>query len=828
MTPRIWMNAMVAIFGMTASTAHATQTFCVDSVNQFDVAYAAADEENVIIQVVRGTYDMTGSHVDADSALEIDDDVTIRGGYAPGCGSRTMSAEDTVFTRPGGALRIDSSGVPIEGNGDVVLESLTVRDVPGGFSIVTETYAGADAYVSLRRIWLDQTGGLRIFRTAEVALRQSMITRSTASCALRIENTDTSVEGGYLERVSLQHLTIADSSGDGLCIGQYNSDDWSLSLMNSIIFNNDEDIVLDSGSGDEIEASVYHNTYSTLEGSPLSDAPVGSLDADPQFVNPAQGNYELGGTSTSINSGFPQANVENDRDLKGDPRRFSIAADRGALESPVGSTATTLVVTTSADSGFGSLRQALLDANQSSNFNRIEFDIGNSCGPRVLNLASDLPSVLHPVQIDGYSQPGSARNTLPSGSDGQICIILQRGAGSSATSGLAVSSSAPETTQLQVEGLGFSNFLIAGISLPAGNGHTVLGSQFGGNIGAVNLAPNGYGVRLTYKALGVQIGGPEPSDRNVFVEASEAAISLSGSLGEYASEGLVQNNYIGLAADGTTAQPNDKGMVVYGNLHRIVDNVISANGDVGIDIVGDQAADNLIDGNVFGRSAILCFPGTCERGNGSHGVRIRDGALRNTVRYNTFAYNGGDGVAIVSARSNPLTSNSFYANDGEGIDLGDDSFTPNDNDAAALPAGAGNLNQNYPVLAAAAGSEGSGSASGTLESVNGWYLIELYASNDCGSFLQLSEGRYPLGRHILEITNAPSGQNGSASFANVILQDWADPFFFDEPRWILATATRYTASPSSGGRPRETSEFGPCIPYEILDDTIFADDFDGP
>ena len=74
MTPRIWMNAMVAIFGMTASTAHATQTFCVDSVNQFDVAYAAADEENVIIQVVRGTYDMTGSHVDADSALEIDDD----------------------------------------------------------------------------------------------------------------------------------------------------------------------------------------------------------------------------------------------------------------------------------------------------------------------------------------------------------------------------------------------------------------------------------------------------------------------------------------------------------------------------------------------------------------------------------------------------------------------------------------------------------------------------------------------------------------------------------------------------------------------------------
>jgi hypothetical protein len=214
--------------------------------------------------------------------------------------------------------------------------------------------------------------------------------------------------------------------------------------------------------------------------------------------------------------------------------------------------------------------------NQSSNFNRIEFDIGNSCGPRVLNLASDLPSVLHPVQIDGYSQPGSARNTLPSGSDGQICIILQRGAGSSATSGLAVSSSAPETTQLQVEGLGFSNFLIAGISLPAGNGHTVLGSQFGGNIGAVNLAAQWLRRAPHLQSAGRTDRGP-PSHRIAMCLSKPAKrrFRCQAGLGEYASEGLVQNNYIGLAADGTTAQPNDKGMVVYGNLHRIVDNVIS-------------------------------------------------------------------------------------------------------------------------------------------------------------------------------------------------------------------------------------------------------------
>ena len=362
---RTCMNAMAVVLGMAAASAHATQTFCVDSVNEFDVAYETADEENVIIQLVRGTYDMTGSCIDSTVACPIDDDITIRGGYAPGCGSRTLSAVDTVLTRPGGGFAIETSGLQFEGNGDVVIESLTVRDVPQGFTIRTETANDADAYVSLRRLWFDQTGGLSVFRTAEVAIRQSLISRTTAPCAVRIENTGYVASSGYLERATLFHVTIADSSGDGLCIGDGISEDWSVSLMNSIVWDTaGDDIVIDADGNDPIDASLYNNTFSSLISSnALSDAPGGSLSSNPQFVNPAAGDFELGGTSTSINSAFPQANVANDRDLKGDPRLFSIAADRGALESSVGSTATTLVVTNIADSGIGSLRQALLDAN---------------------------------------------------------------------------------------------------------------------------------------------------------------------------------------------------------------------------------------------------------------------------------------------------------------------------------------------------------------------------------------------------------------------------------------------------------------------------------
>lgn len=61
------------------------------------------------------------------------------------------------------------------------------------------------------------------------------------------------------------------------------------------------------------------------------------------------------------------------------------------------------MVTNTNDSGLGSLRQAILDANAASNLNYIHFDIGSSCGPRIINLASPLPQITQSVVIDGYT-----------------------------------------------------------------------------------------------------------------------------------------------------------------------------------------------------------------------------------------------------------------------------------------------------------------------------------------------------------------------------------------------------------------------------------------
>ena len=70
------------------------------------------------------------------------------------------------------------------------------------------------------------------------------------------------------------------------------------------------------------------------------------------------------------------------------------------------------VVTTTADSGPGSLRQAILDSNAATGAtNTIDFDIPGS-GVQTIAPLSPLPAITNPVLIDGDSQPGYAGTPL--------------------------------------------------------------------------------------------------------------------------------------------------------------------------------------------------------------------------------------------------------------------------------------------------------------------------------------------------------------------------------------------------------------------------------
>src|SRR5665213_2287327 len=72
------------------------------------------------------------------------------------------------------------------------------------------------------------------------------------------------------------------------------------------------------------------------------------------------------------------------------------------------------VVTTTADTGAGSLRQAILDANTGGSAAAINFNIPGT-GPFIIKPATNFPNITVPITIDGYTEPGASANTLAAG-----------------------------------------------------------------------------------------------------------------------------------------------------------------------------------------------------------------------------------------------------------------------------------------------------------------------------------------------------------------------------------------------------------------------------
>jgi len=83
------------------------------------------------------------------------------------------------------------------------------------------------------------------------------------------------------------------------------------------------------------------------------------------------------------------------------------------LASAVASPAT-FTVTNTADSGAGSLRQAIDDANSAAGADTIAFNIPGA-GVHTITPLSLLPIIGTPLTIDGYTQPGSTANTNATG-----------------------------------------------------------------------------------------------------------------------------------------------------------------------------------------------------------------------------------------------------------------------------------------------------------------------------------------------------------------------------------------------------------------------------
>jgi len=282
------------------------------------------------------------------------------------------------------------------------------------------------------------------------------------------------------------------------------------------------------------------------------------------------------------------------------------AAVAALLATPAVAHAAVFTVTTTADSGAGSLRKAIGQANATATADEVRFAIPGAGTKTISVTGGALPKLKHPVTIDGTTQPGFA---------GVPLIRIDNATGDAAVAGLRVTTTASTLRALSVTGFG------TGVVL-AGAGANVLAGSYVG-IDAGNIAhPNTIGVSVT--SDGNTIGGTSAAARNVISGNQTYGIDIEGADGT-----LVQGNHIGTNANTSAGIGNGatgvriaawaKANLVGGS--QAARNVISANG-AGVHVTGAGSDGNIVQGNRIGTNAA----GTIAMGNVSVGVSVSGGA----------------------------------------------------------------------------------------------------------------------------------------------------------------------------------------------------------
>ncbi|MCB1565923.1 MAG: cadherin-like beta sandwich domain-containing protein [Xanthomonadales bacterium] len=676
---------MLLIASITGERAEA-RDFCVSSTTELRAAMFGVGQslDSDTIRLRSGHYAL--GDLGLSYSPSFSSSVRIEGGYGPQCASRDRDPALTVIDGEG------QSGFAANFCGDLSLDALTITGMTGDHAV---SFNGISSNCWHRRsvtidhsVFVGNGGNESVWFSGsigELRLRNSLIVdNSPINAAMKLQTTGT-------PNVDIIHVTVANNSGVGLWLA---ASTYKPRISNSVFHGN-------SGGDLQFDAPFAQGPilrrvlYGSLTGSIHADS-VGASSGDPLFVSAGNGDYHLGAGSTAINAGSP-ALLEAGwaEDLDGLPRWQGSSPDLGVYESSV-ENQTDISVTNTNDSGAGSLRQAIIDANALAGPVRIRFEIGASCGPRVINLASLLPPVTGKLEIDGFSQPGSQAGSEPLAFDANICIVLRTSeAMNAAALDYAIATDSVATSSLVVRGLAFVSFTDA-IRLDGGDEHLIAGNRFDGRPPILDaFGANQTGIRIKGSAGSVRIGGLQPAMRNL--------ISGTGQFGLFDESGhtgvVVQGNLVGLAPDGISALPNHIGMVIQGYSSQIRDNVISGNTTDGLFLFSGQASvfANLVGTDIHGNTL----------GNGMTGIHAYGAFSGHKIggvygRGNTIAHNGGPGVWIDWGLGHEILDNRVFGNNvsaGNWLDIELDLEGPLANDLDDADDGPNGL-QNYPLITA--------------------------------------------------------------------------------------------------------------------------------
>jgi hypothetical protein len=454
----------------------------------------------------------------------------------------------------------------------------------------------------------------------------------------------------------------------------------------------------------------------------------------------------------------------------------------------------TYTVTSTADSGAGTLRQAILDANANPGADTIAFNITGT-GPHTIAPATALDAITDPVTIDGYTQPGSSQNTNPVGQGLNTVLQIEIDGTSAPGNGLAV-----KAQNVTIRGLAINRFSVYQIETDGmtNTSHFAVEGCFIGTTPDGLQAIGGPGNGIDATNLDFRIGGLTPAARNLIARANllrgggvvegnligtdatglrtPAGVALSGKgLYLYNSqpitvggtdpnaanvvagfdEGMrietpnatIQGNYFGVDAAQTGVIPSGStGIVVIltgGTNNSKIGGTAPGEGNVigGFDTGLNLGKAVVFQGNFVGTDTTA----TKNFGNRSVGVLAQGFGLEvggvEPGEANVIAFNGWVGILVptthVRIRGNRIFNNGIggvgAGGQGMAIDLNFQATPggPTANDSGDGDSG-GNDYQNFPLMTSAAPEGGGTRVIGTLNSTaSTTFDLDFYANPSC-------------------------------------------------------------------------------------------------
>lgn len=433
---------------------------------------------------------------------------------------------------------------------------------------------------------------------------------------------------------------------------------------------------------------------------------------------------------------------------------ISAITDSKAVAAPASFT-----VTNTNDTGAGSLRQAITDANSNGNpgdQDVINFNIAGA-GDKTIQPQTSL-NITQSVLINGYTQGDATPNTQPwpEAMDGTLRVSIDN----SQSGGIVV-----EGDNVELRGLNISKSAVSDVIINGVDNFILSGCYIGTDItGSLSSSTVVAGAQLSIKGShGSRVGGSNPAERNVLA-FGQSGIIVAEKLNTKQTQNLtIQGNNISVGSDSLTmdfsTQLSGSGIVLKDDTS-----------DVTIGGVTATEGNTIINWNSL--LPIIQTLGTV------HNVFISKNAM---------SYSGSSGIAVAGNASKvAISQNAIHDNTGIGVDLGSNGVTAND--AYDIDTGPNDL-LNAPGYTNITETGGNTEITFTADLPAGNYRIEFFRN----AVANPNQGEVYVG-----YTNIVSAGTGLQEFSHTISGTGHDH--------LTLTATEIDPSTPSGFG--ATSEFG--------------------